>query len=156
DVHFSFEAGDIVSQVLNFGAPTPISLTVAGKNLAEGRAFANRLIKGLEGIPELRDIQIPLALEYPTLDVALDRERAGQLGVTVDRVGRSIVSATSSSVLTTPIFWTDPATGVAYRVALRIPENQLKSAEDVANLPVMQDGSPRPLLGDLATVRSGT
>ena len=156
DVHFSFEAGDIVSQVLNFGAPTPISLTVSGKNLAEGRAFANRLLAGLEKIPELRDVQIPMALDYPTLDVTLDRERAGQLGVTVDKVGRSLVSATSSSVLTTPIFWTDPATGVAYRVSLRVPENQIASAEDVANLPVMQDGSLRPLLGDLATVRAGT
>jgi multidrug efflux pump subunit AcrB len=155
-VRFSFEAGDIVSQILNFGAPTPINLTIAGKNLSEGRAFASRLLHALEPIPALRDVQIPLALDYPTLDVTLDRERTGQLGVTVDRVGRSLVSATSSSVLTTPIFWTDPSTGVPYRVGIRVPENQLQSAEDVANIPVMNDGSPRPLLGDVATIRPGT
>ncbi|HEX7603100.1 MAG TPA: efflux RND transporter permease subunit [Polyangiaceae bacterium] len=108
-VKFSFEAGDIVSQVLNLGAPTPIQVNISGKNLGESRAFANQLVGALGGISELRDVQIPIALDYPTLDVTLDRERLGQLGVTVDRVGRSIVSATSSSVLTTPIFWTDPA-----------------------------------------------
>jgi multidrug efflux pump subunit AcrB len=154
-VRFSFEAGDIVSQILNFGAPTPINLTVSGKSLPDSRAFGTRLLRAMEKIPELRDVQIPMALDYPTLDVTLDRERLGQLGVTVDRVGRSLVSATSSSVLTTPIFWTDPSTGVPYRVGLRVPESELRSAEDVANLPVMADGAPRPLLGDVATIRAG-
>jgi multidrug efflux pump subunit AcrB len=155
DVRFSFEAGDIVSQILNFGAPTPINLTVSGKNLSESRAFAGRLLQALEPLADLRDVQIPMALDYPTLDVNLDRERVGQLGVTVERVGRSLVSATSSSVLTTPVFWTDPATGVPYRVGIRVPENELQTAEDVANLPVMIDGAPRPLLRDVATIRTG-
>lgn len=156
NVRFSFEAGDIVSQILNFGAPTPINLTVSGKNLTESRAFATRLLHALEPLPALRDVQIPIALDYPTLDVTLDRERVGQLGVTVDRVGRSLVSATSSSVLTTPIFWTDPATGVPYRVGVRVPENELQTAEEVENLPVMSDGAPRPLLRDVAVIRAGT
>ncbi|HVY45050.1 MAG TPA: efflux RND transporter permease subunit, partial [Minicystis sp.] len=156
DVHFSFEAGDIVSQILNFGAPTPINVTIAGKNLTETRAFAARVLDGMKRIPELRDVQIPMPLDYPTLQVDLDRERVGQLGVSVDRVGRALVSATSSSVLTTPIFWTDPASGVPYRVGLRVPENRIRTAEDVANLPVMNDGAARPLLGDVATIRTGT
>jgi multidrug efflux pump subunit AcrB len=155
-VRFSFEAGDIVSQILNFGAPTPINLTVSGKSLGDGSAFAGRLLGELQKIPDLRDVQIPMALDYPTLEVSLDRERLGQLGVTVDRVGRSLVTATSSSVLTTPIFWTDPATGTPYRVGIRVPENEIQTAEDVANLPVMIDGAPRPLLRDVATIRAGT
>jgi multidrug efflux pump subunit AcrB len=153
---FSFEAGDIVSQVLNFGAPTPIQVSVAGKNLADTRAFAERVAAGLGRLPEMRDVRIPLALDYPTLDVSMDRERLGQLGLTVDRVGKSIVSATSSSVLTTPIFWTDPATGVGYRVQVRVPENRIQSADELENLPVMQNGSSRAYLRDVATVRPGT
>jgi CzcA family heavy metal efflux pump len=155
NVRFSFEAGDIVSQVLNFGAPTPINVTVSGNNLAETRAFTKKIASELERVPSLRDVQIPQALDYPTLDVQIDRERAGQLGVTVDRVGRSIVAATSSSVLTTPNFWTNPATGVPYRVAVRVPENQIGSADDLRNLPVMPDGAPRPLVSDVATVSPG-
>jgi len=155
NVRFSFEAGDIVSQVLNFGAPTPINVTVSGNNLGETRAFTQKIANELSRIPILRDVQIPQALDYPTLEVQIDRERAGQLGVTVDRVARSIVAATSSSALTTPNYWTNPTTGVPYRVAVRVPENQISSADDLRNLPVMPDGAPRPLVGDVATVTPG-
>ena len=155
-VQFSFEAGDIVSQVLNFGAPTAINVTVSTKSLPDARRFAQRVAARLQQIPSLRDIQIPLALDYPTLDVNIDRERAGQFGVTVDRVGRSLVAATSSSVLTNPIFWTDPTSGLPYRIAVRVPEQQVTSADDLLALPVSADGSPRPLLSDIATVTPGT
>lgn len=94
-VRFSFEAGDIVSQVLNFGAPTPIQVSVSGKKLSETRRFAQRVLDAVSRIPELRDAHIPLALEYPTLRIQIDRERAGQLGLTVDRIGKSLVDATS-------------------------------------------------------------
>jgi multidrug efflux pump subunit AcrB len=155
NVSFSFEAGDIVSQVLNFGAPAPIDITISGKSLADVRKIAERVERGLRNLPELRDVQIPLALDYPTLDVQIDRERGGQLGLTTDRVGKSIVSATSSSVLTTPMFWTDPKTGVGYRLQVRVPENRIQSAEDLANLPITQEGSARALLRDVATIRPG-
>lgn len=156
DVNFSFEAGDIVSQVLNFGAPAPIHVTVSGKSLADIRKIAERLQARLKNLPELRDVQIPLALDYPTLDVKIDRERGGQLGLTTDRVGKSVVSATSSSVLTTPIFWTDPKSGVGYRFQVRVPENRIQSAEDLLNIPVMQQESSTALLRDVATVKLGT
>jgi multidrug efflux pump subunit AcrB len=154
-VRFSFEAGDLVSQVLNFGAPAPINITIAGNNLKESRVFAEKVMGALKETHSVEDVQIPQALDYPTLDINIDRERAGQLGASVDRVGKSIVAATSSSVLVTPNFWTNPATGVPYRVALRVPESEISSIEDVSNLPVMPDGAPRPLLGDIATVVLG-
>jgi multidrug efflux pump subunit AcrB len=155
-VHVSFEAGDIVSQVLDFGAPTPIDVSVTGAKLDEDRAFAEKLRAALEKEHRLRDVQIRQALDYPTLDVTIDRERAGQLGLTVDRVGKSVVAATSSSILVTPNFWTNPATGVAYRVAMRVPENQIQSANDLLDLPVMTDPAANTLLRDVATVTPGT
>jgi multidrug efflux pump subunit AcrB len=155
DVHFSFEAGDIVSQILNFGAPTPIQVSVSGKSLGDTRAFSRRIVNALAAIPALRDVHIPLALDYPTFDVKIDRERAGQLGLTVDRIGKSLVSATSSSALTTPIFWTDPTSGVGYRVQLRVPEDRVQSLEDLSNLPVMQEGSGRVFLRDVANISKG-
>ena len=155
-VRFSFEPGDIVSQVLNFGSATPIQINVTGNNLAETRAFSEKLAASLRALPMLRDVQIPLALDYPTLEVAIDRERAGQLGTTVDRIGRSLVTATSSSILTVPNFWISPESGVPYRVAVRVPEHQVAKADDVRSLPVMPDPSAPTLLGDLATVSAGT
>ncbi len=151
-VEFSFEAGDIVSKVLNFGAPAPIAVTVAGNDLRETRAFADKLLLGLRKIPSLRDVQIALPLDYPTIDVSLDRERVGQLGVTVDEVTKSIVAATSSSVLVVPNFWTDPSTGLPYRVAVRVPGHRLVSETDLANLPVVPQGAPRPFLSDVASL----
>jgi multidrug efflux pump subunit AcrB len=124
--------------------------------MKETRAFAGRIVEALSKIPDLRDVQIPLALDYPTIDVNIDRERAGQFGLTVDRVGKSLVSATSSSALTTPIFWTDPASGVGYRVQVRVPEDRIQSLEDLSGLPVTQEGSARAFLRDVATVREGT
>jgi multidrug efflux pump subunit AcrB len=155
DVRVSFEAGDIVSQVMNFGTPTPIHVTVASKTLAEARQFAQRVAARLARLPQLRDVQIPQALDYPSLDIAIDRQRAGQFGVSVDRVGRSIVGATSSSVLTTPIFWTDARSGLPYRVAVQVPEQQMASSDDLQNLSVTPDGSRRPVLGDVASVTPG-
>ena len=152
DVHVSFEAGDIVSQVLDFGAPTPIDVDVTGAKLGEARAYAEKLRGALEHARGLRDVQIRQALDYPTLDVKIDRERAGQLGLSVDRIGRSVVAATSSSVLVTPSFWTNPATGVAYRVALRVPENQIQSSNDLLDLQVGDNA----LLRDVAAVTPGT
>jgi multidrug efflux pump subunit AcrB len=153
---FSFEAGDIVSQVLNFGAATPVEVNVSGKKPSEVRGHAQKILDELRKLPSLRDVQIPQALDYPTLEVTIDRQLAGQLGVTVDRVARSVVAATFSSALTTPIFWTDPSSGVAYRVALRVPENQMQDGQSLLTLPVMADDSPRPLLGDIATIANGT
>ncbi len=156
DVHISFEAGDIVSQVLNFGAPTPINVSVSGADLGETRAYAERLRAALAADPSLRDVQVAQAMDYPTLDVTVDRERAAQLGIATDKIGRSVVGATSSSVLVVPNFWTNPATGVPYRVAVRVPENQMASADDLLNLPVMPEGATGPLLRDVATVTPGT
>jgi multidrug efflux pump subunit AcrB len=153
---FSFEAGDIVSQVLNFGAPTPISVSISGNDMSQTRAFTRSVLAQMSSLPELRDVQVPQAIDYPSLDVRIDRERAGQLGVTVDRIGKSLVSATSSSSLVSPNFWVNPGTGIPYRVAVRVPEARITSADDLRDLPVMEDGAPRPLLGDLATVIQGT
>ncbi len=156
DTTFSFEAGDIVSQVLNFGASTAVEVDVSGKKLPEVRAYAQKVRSELAALGSLRDVQIPQALDYPTLDVTIDRELAGQQGVTVDKVARSVVDGTFSSALTTPVFWTDPTTGIAYRVALRVPENQMQHEQDLLALPVMSDGAPRPLLSDVATITKGT
>ena len=156
DVQLSFEAGDVVSQVLNFGAPTQVNVSVSSSNLADARGFAEKVRAALAGDARLRDVQIPQALDYPTLDIDIDRERASVLGVGLDHVAKALVAATSSSVLVVPNFWTNPQNGVPYRVALRVPENQMQSADDVRNLPVMADGAAGPLMRDVATVTPGT
>jgi multidrug efflux pump subunit AcrB len=152
----SFEAADLVNQVMSFGSPTPIEVAVTGANLTASRTYAEKLRAEMGKIAALRDLQFGQALDYPVLQVQIDRERAGQLGVTVEDVGRSLVAATSSSRFVTPNYWADPNSGVAYQVQVEVPQHAMASMEDVMNVPVMQNGAPRPLLGDVATVSEAT
>jgi multidrug efflux pump subunit AcrB len=152
----SFEAADLVNQVMSFGSPTPIEVAVTGANLAASRGYAEKLKAEMEAIATLRDVQFGQALDYPILQVKVDRERAGQLGVTMEDVGRSLVAATSSSRFVQPNYWADPRTGIAYQVQVEVPQHEMRSIEDILSVPVMQNGAPRPLLGDVATVTEDT
>src|SRR5262249_20152684 len=104
-VRFSFEPSDIVSRVMSFGANTPVEVRVSGPVLVTNRAFAETVRQALARIPSLRDLQIKQALDYPTIDVNIDRERAGLLGVRTTDISRSLVAATSSSRFVTPVYW---------------------------------------------------
>ena len=152
----SFEAGDVVTQIMNFGAPTPIEVAVQGPNFANDRAFAEKVLGEMKKIPVLRDLQFEQPLEYPTVNINVDRERAGQLGVTVEQVGRSLAAATSSSRYVLPSYWRDPANGISYQVQVEIPQARVASVEDLATLPVMPSGASRPLVQDVASISFGT
>jgi multidrug efflux pump subunit AcrB len=152
---FSFEPSDIVSRVMSLGAPTPIEVAVSGPNLAANREFASKVKDKLQSIPSLRDVQFGQSLDYPTVDVAVNRERAGLMGVKMADVSRSLVAATWSSRFVTPIFWADPNSGVAYQIQVQVPQPAMNSLEQARNIPVSHhDGQPI-LLRDVAKVTEG-
>ena len=156
---FSFEAGDIVTQIMNFGSPTPIEVAISGPNLAANRGFADKVLTEMKKISTLRDLQFGQPLDYPTVNINIDRERAGQLGLTVEQIGRSLVAATSSSRFTQPSYWRDPASGTAYQVQVEIPQSRIASIEDVQALPAGSSANNRPvvpLIGDVAQLSFGT
>jgi multidrug efflux pump subunit AcrB len=152
----SFEAGDVVNQVMNFGAPTPIEVAVSGPNLTASRAFAEKILGELKKVAALRDLQFSQPLDYPTIDIKVDRKRAGQLGVSVEQIGRSLVAATSSSRFTQPTYWRDPASGTAYQVQVEIPQSRIASIEDVQAVPVNTTNGARALAADVAEITYGT
>jgi multidrug efflux pump subunit AcrB len=152
----TFEAPDLVSQVMSFGAPTPVQIAVTSTNLAENRKYAESLVEQLKGIASLRDVQLGELLDYPTVQINVDRERAAQLGVTMRDVGRALAPATWSSRFTTPVYWADPNSGIAYQVQVEIPQSQMQSLEDVANLPVKFGGAGATLVGDVADITKGS
>ncbi|HTM49433.1 MAG TPA: efflux RND transporter permease subunit [Bryobacteraceae bacterium] len=153
---FSFEAGDIVNQVMSFGSPTPIEVALQGPNMAVSAAFAEKVRKELAKVPSLRDLQYGQPLDYPTVQVNVDRERAGQFGLSMASIAKSLTAATSSSRFVEPNYWRDPATGNAFQIQVEIPQNKMASMADLQNLPLMTDGQPRPLLSDVAEVKFGT
>lgn len=156
NVKMSFEAGDIISQVMSFGSPTPIEVAVQGPALPANRAHAEKVFAEMKKIPSLRDVQFAQALDYPTIDVKVDRDRAAQFGLTAASVAKSLVTATSSSRFTDPNYWRDPASGNAFQIQVEIPQHRMQSIEDMRQLPVMQNGESRPLLADVADLRYGT
>jgi multidrug efflux pump subunit AcrB len=156
DVHFSFEPGDIVGRIMNFGAPTPVQVAIMGPDFAATRLFATKVQGELATIPALRDLQIEQALDYPGINVKINRQLAGQLGVTVSQVGQSFAAATSSSRFVAPNYWADPRTGIAYQVQVQIPQPRMTSLEDLRVVPVTAGGSSFPLLGDVARIENNT
>jgi multidrug efflux pump subunit AcrB len=156
DVRFSFEPQDIVSRVMSFGSPTPVEIAISGSSLPVSKVYADKIIEQMKKIPYLRDIQIAQTLDYPTIAVNVDRERAGLLGVQMSDVTRSLVAATTSSRFTTPIFWADPSTGISFNVQVQIPEAKTTTLEDLGNVPVTSSAGPTVLLRNLATMTPGT
>jgi multidrug efflux pump subunit AcrB len=141
---------------MNFGAPTPVEVAVMGPDFAATRMFASKLRDALAQIGSLRDLQFGQALDYPAIQVNVDREMAGQLGVTVDQVGRSFAAATSSSRFVAPNYWADPRTGIAFQVQVQVPQPRMKTLEDLRVVPVSAGGAAKPLLGDLARIENAT
>ncbi|MGC9968958.1 MAG: efflux RND transporter permease subunit [Bryobacteraceae bacterium] len=155
DTSVSFEAGDIISQVMSFGSLTPIEVAVQGPSLADDRTHAARVRAELAKIPELRDLEYAQPLDFPSVDVQVDRDRAGQFGLTMADVARSIVPATSSSRFIDLNFWRDPRSGNAFQVQVEIPQNRMRSAADVGDLPLASAGG-NGRVSDVASVRYGT
>ena len=153
---FSFEAADIVTQIMNFGAPTPVEINISGPDLGADRAFAEKVRAEVAKIRALRDLQYDEPLDYPSIDINVDRERAGQLGVTTASLGRSFLAATSSSRFVTPNYWADPKSGVGYQVQVQVPQDEMASIQDVEHIPVTQGAAAHPLMGDVAQVGYGT
>jgi multidrug efflux pump subunit AcrB len=157
DVSFSFEPADLISRVTSMGVSTPIEVVVSGPSIDADRAFADKVKAKLERIPTLNDVQYSQSLDYPTVKVAVDRERAGIIGPTMAKVSRALVPATWSSRFEIPNYWSDPNTGIAYQVQTQIPQGLTTSLEDVGNLPVMEAaGMKSILLRNLGSISQGT
>jgi len=153
---FSFEPGDIVGQVMSFGSATPVEIAVLGNSLPDTSAFAQKIQAQLAPLPFLRDLQIAQELNYPTLDINISRERAGQFGLTMADVARSVVPATSSSRFTQPNYWRDPNSGNAFQIQVELPQSRMQSIDELGDLAVMQAGRSEPRLIDVATLNPGT
>ncbi|MEY4483863.1 MAG: Cobalt-zinc-cadmium resistance protein CzcA, partial [Verrucomicrobiota bacterium] len=117
---------------------------------------AEKILERLQKLPFLRDVQIAQTLDFPSVNVEIDRERAGLLGVNVTDVTRSLVAATTSSRFTVPNFWADPTNGVSYNLQVQIPEERTKTLEDLRNVPVSATGGGTVLLRNLAGITPGT
>lgn len=151
DAKLSFEPGDLVDQVMNLGSTNPIEVAVLGSKLDASLKVAEQLKNNLAEVDFFRDVQITTPLDYPGLKINIDRVKAGQLGLTVDNIAKSMTAATSSSRFTQPNYWRDPVSGVAYQVQLEYPQYQVDKPEDIEMVPVASSADRKIYLRDVAS-----
>jgi multidrug efflux pump subunit AcrB len=153
--HFSFEPGDLISQTLNFGTPSVAEVAIMGPQYSDVESFAQHVAPELAAIHELRDVGYEEPLDYPTVDINIDRVMAGQLGTTADAVGQAVAAATASSRFVSPNFWRDPQSGISYQVQVEVPQAQMTSVAGIGSIPVASVTGAHPLVNQLAEIHPG-
>jgi multidrug efflux pump subunit AcrB len=149
---FSFLPADIVSQILNFGAPAPIDLQIRGNDLSADYAYANKLLAQVRHITGVADARIQQSAGQPTINVKMDRTRAQYTGVTAADVTDSLVVNLASSLQVAPTYWLNEKNGVTYPIALQTPQYQIDTLPALQNLPINATGAPTTVLGGIAEI----
>jgi CzcA family heavy metal efflux pump len=153
DAQFWFPPADIVSQILNFGAPAPIDLQIRGRDLTANFGFAQQLAVKLRAIPGLVDVRIQQSNKAPVFAVDIDRTQAQQLGLSARDITNSLVVNLAGSSQVSPTFWLNPANGISYPIVVQTPQHELDSLAALQSLPVGNGSSPNAAtLGGLVTL----
>lgn len=153
DTTFSFPPADIVSQILNFGSPAPIDIQIRGGKLADDFAYANQLLAKVRQVPGVVDARIQQSRSRPSFDIAIDKTRAQEIGISTRDVTNSMVINMAGSSQVSPTYWLNPANGVTYPIVLQTPQYQLDSLNALANLPISGSDGPLQTLGGIATFK---
>ena len=156
DLRLSFEPADIVNEVMSFGSPSPVEVAVSGPKMPDNKAHAEKLYKELAKVPSVVDLRYGQALDYPTVEVAVDREKISTTGATASDAARAITPYTSSSRFTMPNYWRDPASGIGYQVQVEVPFTLVSSMKDLELAPVITKDGERVLLRDVGRIKEGT
>ncbi len=150
---FYFLPSDIVSQILNFGLPSPMDVQIDGPDDAGNRKVASEILREMRGVPGLVDLRLQQPDDYPVLAVNVDRTKASQGGYTVRDVGSSLLNILSGSSQLSPMFFLNPKNGVNYNIVAMTPQYQVQSLNDLQNIPVTSPNSKTPeILGDVASI----
>ena len=131
-----FQSGGLVDAVLNMGLPAPIDVQVSGSGLHRSYGFAENLAARIRSIPGVAELYLPQDLDYPALQLDVDRLRAGQLGLDQREVVDNVITALTSNSMIAPTFWIDPKSGNDYMLTVQYPESQIRSLSDLRAIPV--------------------
>ena len=150
---FAFLPADIISQILNFGAPAPIDLQVSGPNLEQNRAYADELLQKLGGVTGIADVRLQQGSTYPALKVDVNRTQADRVGITERDVTNSLSTSLAGSGQTAPAFWLNPKNGVSYPIVAQTPQYRVDSLSDLNNVSITNaGGSGSQILGGLSDI----
>jgi len=144
-----FQSGGLVDAVLNLGLPAPIDVQVAGTNMQSAYASALKLTSQIRKIKGVADVFIPQDIDYPALQLNVDRTRASELGLDQQEVVQNVITALTSDQMIAPSFWIDPKNGNDYMLTVQYPENQVKTLTDLKSIPLHAPDSANPTRLDM-------
>jgi multidrug efflux pump subunit AcrB len=153
---FAFLPADIVSQILNFGAPAPIDLQIRGADLNANFAYANKLLSRIRRIPGIADARIQQSPNNPSLNIDVDRTRAQYVGLTERDVTNSLVVNLAGSAQVAPTYYLNPDNGVSYSIVMQTPQYQIDSLSALETLPITAGTTNAPILGGIANITRST
>ncbi|MGC2832106.1 MAG: efflux RND transporter permease subunit [Candidatus Acidiferrum sp.] len=143
-----FQSGGMVDAVLNQGLPAPIDLQVSGSNMEADYSLAVQLAGEIRKIPDVNDVYIPQDLDYPSLQLNIDRLRASELGLNQKEVVDNVITALTSNGMIAPSYWIDPQSGNDYMLTVQYREKDVRSLADLRNIPLRSPGAKNPALLD--------
>jgi HAE1 family hydrophobic/amphiphilic exporter-1 len=135
-----FQAGGLVDAVLNMGLPAPIDIQVSGSNLEKVHETATEISRKVKSLASVSDVLVPQDIDYPALKVDVDRQHAGELGLSSKEVIHNVITALVSDQMIAPSYWVDPRTGNDYLLTVQYPENHVKNMSDLAAIPIRGQG----------------
>lgn len=155
-----FQSGGFVDAVLNFGMPAPIDVQISGADLDSPFRVATRLASQIRRLEGVEDVLIPQDLDMPAIQINVDRARASQLGLSQKEIISNLITALTSNQMIAPTFWTDPKSNNDYYLTVQYPETQVRSFEDLRDIPLRAPGQPRPtsldVVGSMERIQAPT
>jgi hydrophobic/amphiphilic exporter-1 (mainly G- bacteria), HAE1 family len=150
-----FQSGGLVDSVLNMGMPAPIDVQVSGSSLRKSYAVASQIASQARSLAKVSDVLVPQDIDYPALELDINREKASLVGLSQKEVVDNVITALTSNGMIAPNYWVDPKSGNPYMLTVQYPEDAVKTIEDLKQIPVRGSGSKETtMLDTVASVKT--
>jgi multidrug efflux pump subunit AcrB len=148
-----FQTGGLVDAVVNLGLPAPIDIQVSGNDMQEAYATASSLADNIRKVKGVSDVLIPQDIDYPGIQLNVNREMAGKLGLSSSEIVDNVITSLTSNAMIAPSYWVDPKSGNNYLLTVQFPDTQIQSMTDFAQIPVRANGAETTNLGAVTEMK---
>lgn len=138
-----FQSGGLVDAVLNLGLPAPIDVQVSGSDLEAAHEVATEIAQRVRQLPGVSDVLVPQDIDYPALQLDVDREHASRLGLSSKEVIHNVITALTSDQMIAPSYWVDPRSGNDYLLTVQYPEGRVRTLADLEAIPIRSSSNPQ-------------
>ncbi len=139
-----FQTGGLVDAIINQGALAPVDVQVTGNDLKATHAIATEIAQQARALPGVSDVLVPQDVDYPSLQIDIDRERASELGLSAQEILKSLITALTSNGMIAPSYWIDPKSGNNFLLTVQYFENSITNLADLGSMPLRAPNLKQP------------